>query len=215
MWLMLQTLLADRFKLAMHNETRNLPVYDLEVVRSAPKLQSAAGTPCSEVLTALPERGQPRPAPPCGPGLVKTATGVAMEGISVSMPAFAKVLSTLVGKEVIDKTGFKVRSSPGVRQRRCTLRTPKCRRVGCVWPTSGFRCRTVPPHRHAGTTRPQTPSVHRPGRRSGDRSRGEANRELVTLVASLLGLWKPGSFPLAALCPRTPPARLRTPAATG
>ena len=29
-----------------------------------------------------------------------------MEGISVSMPAFAKQLSLIVGKEVIDKTGF-------------------------------------------------------------------------------------------------------------
>ena len=29
-----------------------------------------------------------------------------MEGISVSMPAFAKMLSTLLGREVIDKTGF-------------------------------------------------------------------------------------------------------------
>jgi uncharacterized protein (TIGR03435 family) len=29
-----------------------------------------------------------------------------MEGISVSMPAFAKVLSALLGRPVIDKTGF-------------------------------------------------------------------------------------------------------------
>jgi len=29
-----------------------------------------------------------------------------MEGISVSMPAFAKELSMILGREVIDKTGF-------------------------------------------------------------------------------------------------------------
>lgn len=106
MWLMLRTLLADRFKLAMHNETRELPVYDLEVVKGGPKLSPPEGGPCSEVLTGFPERGQPRPAPPCGPGVIKSGTGLTMEGISVSMPSLAKILSTLVKREVIDKTGF-------------------------------------------------------------------------------------------------------------
>jgi uncharacterized protein (TIGR03435 family) len=106
MWLMLRTLLADRFKLAMHTETRNIPVYDLQAVKSGPKLPAPRGGACSEVLTALPGRGQPRPAPPCGPGLIKAGTGLNMEGISVSMPAFAKMLSTMMGREVVDKTGF-------------------------------------------------------------------------------------------------------------
>jgi uncharacterized protein (TIGR03435 family) len=38
--------------------------------------------------------------------LVASGTGLAMVGISVSMPAFAKMLSTMIGREVIDKTGF-------------------------------------------------------------------------------------------------------------
>ena len=38
MWLMLQTLLADRFKLAMHRETRDLPVWDLQTVKGGAKL---------------------------------------------------------------------------------------------------------------------------------------------------------------------------------
>jgi len=104
--LMLRTLLADRFKLSMHRETRDLPVYDLQAVRSGPKLPAPQGRACSEALTALPEPGQPRPAPPCGPGLVKAGTGLTMEGISVSMPAFTKQLSLILGREVIDKTGF-------------------------------------------------------------------------------------------------------------
>ncbi len=111
MWLMVQTLLADRFKLSMHRETRDLPVYDLQAVKGGPKLPTPAGRPCSEVLTALPGPGQPRPAPPCGPGVVQAGTGLAMEGISVSMPAFAKMISTMVGREVIDKTGFAGRFS--------------------------------------------------------------------------------------------------------
>lgn len=106
MWLMLQTLLADRFHLAMHHETRDLPVYDLLAVKSALKLPPPRGGACSDALTTVPERGQPRPAPPCGPGLAPAGKGLAMEGISVSMPALAKMLSTMVGREVVDKTGF-------------------------------------------------------------------------------------------------------------
>jgi uncharacterized protein (TIGR03435 family) len=107
MWLMLQTLLADRFKLAMHRATKDLPVYDLQTVKGGPKLPAPDGGNCSEVMTGPPPGpGQPRPAPPCGPGLVKSGTGLTMEGISVSMPAFVKQLSLILGKEVIDKTGF-------------------------------------------------------------------------------------------------------------
>jgi uncharacterized protein (TIGR03435 family) len=106
MWLMLRTLLADRFKLAMHTETRSLPVYDLLAVKSGTKLPAPRSGACSEALTAMPERGQQRQAPPCGPGLIKSGTGLTMEGISVSIPAFAKMLSTMMGREVIDKTGF-------------------------------------------------------------------------------------------------------------
>jgi uncharacterized protein (TIGR03435 family) len=103
MWLMVQTLLADRFKLSMHRETRDLPVYDLEVVKSGklpPPLRACSDDP------PLPQSGQPRPKPPCGPGIVASGTGRALDGISVSMPAFAKLLSMMVGREVIDKTGF-------------------------------------------------------------------------------------------------------------
>jgi uncharacterized protein (TIGR03435 family) len=107
MWLMLQALLADRFKLAVHRETRDLPVYDLQTVRSGAKLPPPQGGNCSEVMTAPPTPGQPRPAPPCGPGLLRAGTGLTMEAISVSMPVFAKQLSLILGKEVIDKTGFK------------------------------------------------------------------------------------------------------------
>jgi uncharacterized protein (TIGR03435 family) len=103
---MVQALLADRFKLSMHRETRDLPVYDLQAVKNGPKLPAPQGGDCAEVMTALPVPGQPRPAPPCGPGLVKAGTGLTMEGISVSMPAFAKMLSAMIGREVIDKTGI-------------------------------------------------------------------------------------------------------------
>ena len=45
---MLQTLLADRFKLAIHRETREMPVYALVVGKNGPRLKlSVVGDPCS------------------------------------------------------------------------------------------------------------------------------------------------------------------------
>ncbi len=53
MGLMLQSLLADRFKLAIHRETKELPVYDLFVLKSGLKLPRAkkAEKDCPEVST--------------------------------------------------------------------------------------------------------------------------------------------------------------------
>ena len=39
--LMIQSLLADRFKLTLHRETRELPVYTLTVAKGGPHLQDA------------------------------------------------------------------------------------------------------------------------------------------------------------------------------
>ncbi len=108
MWLMVQTLLADRFKLSMHRETRDLPVYDLVVVKGGAKLPPPLERACADD-PPLPQPGQPRPKPPCGAGVIASGAGRALDGISVSMPALARMLSMLVGREVIDKTGFTAR----------------------------------------------------------------------------------------------------------
>ena len=45
---MLQTLLADRFKLAIHRETKEMPVYALVAGKNGSRLKSSAvGDPCS------------------------------------------------------------------------------------------------------------------------------------------------------------------------
>ena len=46
---MLQTLLADRFKLAFHREKRELPVYALVVSKNGPKLTEAKDDSVSEI----------------------------------------------------------------------------------------------------------------------------------------------------------------------
>jgi uncharacterized protein (TIGR03435 family) len=58
-WLMWQTLLADRFKLRLHRETRELPIYDLTVVKSGPKLPSAKQADCVSFPPGTPPRHVP------------------------------------------------------------------------------------------------------------------------------------------------------------
>jgi uncharacterized protein (TIGR03435 family) len=43
---MLQTLLADRFQLKLHHETKDLPVYALVIAKNGPKLTPATGSAC-------------------------------------------------------------------------------------------------------------------------------------------------------------------------
>jgi uncharacterized protein (TIGR03435 family) len=45
---MLQTLLADRFQLKLHRETREIAVYDLVVAKNGPKLKESAGAKPAE-----------------------------------------------------------------------------------------------------------------------------------------------------------------------
>jgi uncharacterized protein (TIGR03435 family) len=49
--LMLQGLLADRFKLASHWETRDMPVYSLEVSKRGPRIQKSENPPGPETLS--------------------------------------------------------------------------------------------------------------------------------------------------------------------
>jgi uncharacterized protein (TIGR03435 family) len=60
---MLQNLLAERFKLALHHETKELPMYALVVGKGGPKLKEAA-----EEDAATPQGAAPPPPPPPPPG---------------------------------------------------------------------------------------------------------------------------------------------------
>lgn len=86
-WPMLQTLLADRCKLLVHRESRELPIYSLVVAKGGSKLQP---------LTRQPSQadGSARNSP----GTL-TATGMTMEDLALS-------LSGMVRREVTDHTGL-------------------------------------------------------------------------------------------------------------
>jgi uncharacterized protein (TIGR03435 family) len=82
--LMLQTLLADRFKLVLHRETRQLPVYELIVGKGGPKLKESAEGASPSLLT----------------------DGKSITASKVTMPMFIRLLSQLLGRSVLDKTGL-------------------------------------------------------------------------------------------------------------
>jgi uncharacterized protein (TIGR03435 family) len=108
---MVQTLLADRFKLRVHRETREVPVYALVMARDdrrlGPRLQKAAAD-CDALLAALGRGGAPPPPtpagerPPCG---IRQVPGRMMAGGSL-LSDVGRNLAPSTGRLVIDRTGL-------------------------------------------------------------------------------------------------------------
>jgi uncharacterized protein (TIGR03435 family) len=80
---MLQALLAERFKLAVHRETRQLPVYALVAAKGGPKLQ-----------------------PTKGGGLYVNHWNNRLQATGMTTDQIARELAKSVGRVVIDKTGI-------------------------------------------------------------------------------------------------------------
>jgi bla regulator protein blaR1 len=101
--LMLQALLADRFQLQAHRGTKQVQVYALLPVKNGSKLPPASGS-CfpHDAPPPLLVAGQPPPLP-CG-GFIMD--GSHLEGRQISAPLFASALSNMLGRAVIDKTGY-------------------------------------------------------------------------------------------------------------
>ena len=103
---MMQALLADRFKLAIHRETKELPVYSLVVAKNGPKMKeiAAAGADPYAPGAAGPGRGASG-----APGIsVSGGRGGTMSMTGKSMPISALIhsISTSLDRPVIDKTGL-------------------------------------------------------------------------------------------------------------
>ena len=80
---MVQALLADRFRLVAHLETRELPIYVLVVAKGGPK------------LGAVRETGS----------WVNTGNGRIEVQMQNSVAVLAEALSQVAGREVVDKAG--------------------------------------------------------------------------------------------------------------
>jgi uncharacterized protein (TIGR03435 family) len=82
---MVQALLADRFQLRFHRETREQPVYALVLGRNGPKFQAAKSA---------------------GRGVGGGGKG-RLSGNGADMATFASALSGKLGRSVLDRTGLK------------------------------------------------------------------------------------------------------------
>jgi uncharacterized protein (TIGR03435 family) len=110
MLLMLRTLLADRFKLVVHTEMRDTPVFALVLARSdgqlGPQLRRSP-VDCAAVIAAAQARKERVPDQPGGrPGCGTRMTAGRMMTTSTTMADLARNLSSLAGRSVVDKTGL-------------------------------------------------------------------------------------------------------------
>jgi len=117
-FLMLRTLLEDRFQLKIHREMKELPVFALVPNKNGLDLPSPKEDACIDSpananaawtgdgrLTAPGETQSAKGL--CGTALVGLGPqGAEIKGGKISMPELARALSSVVGRSVIDRTGF-------------------------------------------------------------------------------------------------------------
>jgi uncharacterized protein (TIGR03435 family) len=122
---MLQTLLADRFKLRVHPETRQVPIYALMLARSdgrlGPRLKrSTADCPGykeqqQKMLEAIAKGGiggltammrKPGESGACGISPAPTSAGLGIKLSGMPIVMLTEMLTQLVGRPVVDKTGL-------------------------------------------------------------------------------------------------------------
>jgi uncharacterized protein (TIGR03435 family) len=98
--LMVQSLLADRFKLRVSHTTKVLPVYALVIAKRGPKLKEA------KPGDTYPN-GIKGPDGVARPGMMRMIGRSDLTGQGVSMEILARQLAFLLGLTVLDQTGLK------------------------------------------------------------------------------------------------------------
>jgi uncharacterized protein (TIGR03435 family) len=99
---MLQALLAERFNLKIHRETKELPVFLLTFAKSGSKLQLTK--------TADPNPNAPGPRSSRGGASIRSSNygsgPITVTALHCSTADLASFLTTRVGRPVLDKTGL-------------------------------------------------------------------------------------------------------------
>ncbi len=103
--LMLQSLLAERFKLKASQSSKELPIYALVVAKNGPKLSQSAVTPSPGPASPGPASG---PAGP-GPRSMMSFRNGELTATGIPISTLADRISREVGRDVIDKTGLQGR----------------------------------------------------------------------------------------------------------
>lgn len=109
---MLQSLLADRFQLKLHRETRELPVYALGIAKTGLKMTEIPPDPDSDYRSGGPVEvaagGNANGAVMnLGKGTSLTLGPSSFEAKKLDLPRFADLLSRFMDRPVIDTTGLK------------------------------------------------------------------------------------------------------------
>jgi uncharacterized protein (TIGR03435 family) len=115
---MLQTLLADRFQIKLHKETKTLPVYALTVAKGGPKLKESDPAIVAAIQAARAAAGRggsgappPPPVPGKGPPpgaimMMMSTNGMTLRG-SMEMSRLVNAISNFMDRPVLDSTGLK------------------------------------------------------------------------------------------------------------
>jgi uncharacterized protein (TIGR03435 family) len=109
LFVVLRSLLEDRFQLKTHRQTKELPVYLLLPAKDGLKLPPPKESNCWALDAPPQPPGRGRPAGFFKCGRLFNGSGdqmVSLKGGSVAMPELVRAVSILVGRPVIDKTGF-------------------------------------------------------------------------------------------------------------
>jgi uncharacterized protein (TIGR03435 family) len=113
--IMLQNMLAERFKLKLHKGSKDAPIYELVVAKGGIKIKETAQTAAAQAEGA--GGPPPEPQPKGKDGFLRTPHGqlgiqamvndrMRMQGDAVTMPRLTDILGMAVGRPVVDKTGL-------------------------------------------------------------------------------------------------------------
>ena len=100
---MMQAILEDRFKLKIHRETRQGPVYELALGKGSPRLKPMQPGKCTPAPIGRPSAPLPDGQRYCR-GIVNPRGAVDIEG--GTLVGFAALLGMALDRPVIDKTGL-------------------------------------------------------------------------------------------------------------
>jgi uncharacterized protein (TIGR03435 family) len=98
---MLQTMLAERCKVVVHHESKEMAVYDLVVAKGGPKFKQAEIVDAAELKEKHPDGGRVTG----GGTAVMGSSGTRFYGVTIAWLA-QTVLPGVAGRPVVDKTGL-------------------------------------------------------------------------------------------------------------
>lgn len=109
LWAMIQSVLEERFRLKMHTERKEVSVFNLSIATRGKLPEPRAGSCLGSDPTMPPQQAATGKGvvAPCGSILMPAIPGGAgLEGGRVRVPALVSRLTDILGRPVVDKTGF-------------------------------------------------------------------------------------------------------------